>query len=113
MLPREHRLRRSVDFATVIRSGERARRGRVVVHQYVALRHGPPAVGLVVGKSVGGSVARHRVSRQLRAQLAHRLHLLPSGSGLVVRALPDAAHATSAELGADLDAALHRLGRPR
>ena len=113
MLPRENRMRRSTEFASVVRSGERARRGNLVLHQHTALGSGQPAVGLVVGKSVGGSVARHRVSRRLRAQLALRLDTLADGSGLVVRALPGAAEATSAELGADLDAALNRLARTR
>lgn len=66
----------------------------------------PPRVGLIVGKSVGGSVVRHRVSRRLRGRLFGRLDSLPTGSGVVVRALPEAAQATSARLGTDLDAAL-------
>jgi ribonuclease P protein component len=102
-------MRRSADFAAVVRTGARSRRGNLVVHQLADLTGGPAIVGLVVGRSVGGSVARHRVSRRLRAQLAGRLDLLPAGSGTVVRALPPAATATSAEFGRDLDAALARL----
>jgi ribonuclease P protein component len=60
----------------------------------------------VVSRAVGGSVVRHRVSRRLRHLLAPRLAELPAGSMLVVRALPPAAAATSAELGEDLDAGL-------
>jgi ribonuclease P protein component len=41
--------------------------------------------------------------------MRERLHLLPAGSTIVVRALPAAAGASSAELGADLDAALRGL----
>jgi ribonuclease P protein component len=63
----------------------------------------------VVSRSVGGSVVRHRVTRRLRAQLLPRLRRLPAGSIAVVRALPPAATASSAEFGADLDAALDRL----
>lgn len=66
-------------------------------------------VGLIVGKKVGGSVVRHQVSRRLRAQLSTRLNAVPAGSSVVVRALPEAADASSAELGQDLDAALRRL----
>jgi ribonuclease P protein component len=106
-------MRRSNDFTLVLRSGVRARRGRVVVHQHLAPHGGVPAVGLVVSKSVGGSVVRHRVARQLRAQLSARVQRLPAGSATVVRALAAAAGATSAELGADLDAALDRLARSR
>jgi ribonuclease P protein component len=104
-------MRRSSDFAAVLRTGVRARRGDLVLHQHPALHTGPATVGLVVGKSVGGSVVRHRLARRLRAQLADRVFELPVGSGTVVRALPAAATATSAELGVDLDAALIRLGR--
>lgn len=74
----------------------------------------PALVGFVVGRSVGGSVVRHRVTRRLRAIAAARLSELPAGSATVVRALPEAASATSAQLAADVDAALQRLsGRSR
>ncbi len=101
------------------------RSGSVVVHQTRLTGVGPetgfavgddaadvaesPVVGLVVSRTVGGSVVRHRVSRRLRAQLSARLDLLPLGSGTVVRALPASASASSAALGADLDRALTRL----
>lgn len=111
MLPPANRMRRSTDFASVVRVGHRARGGRIVLHQLPELTSAAPLVGLVVGKTVGGSVVRHRVSRRLRAQLAVRLDRLPFGSGTVVRALPPSAKASSAELGADLDAALQRVTR--
>jgi len=65
----------------------------------------------VVSKAVGGAVVRHRVSRRLRHLLAPRLGALPAGAMLVVRALPPAATATSAELAGDLDGALHGVLR--
>jgi ribonuclease P protein component len=117
-------MRRSTEFSLVVRSGRRARRGAVVVHQVTVPVTGPvrvtrpdpltdePIVGLIVGKSVGDSVVRHRVSRRLRAQLAQRLSRLPAGSATVVRALPAAGHADSASLGADLDQALAHLLAP-
>jgi len=107
-------LRVSSDFATVTKRGHRVRCGDLVV--YLLMDGGsesaaPARVGLVVGKSVGGSVVRHRVSRRLRAQLSARLADLPTGSRLVVRALPDTATRRSTEIGRDLDRALVRLGR--
>jgi ribonuclease P protein component len=99
-------MRRSPEFAAVLRSGSRSRRGALVVHARPALTAGVPHVGLVVGGSVGNSVTRHRVTRRLRAQVAARLSVLPEGAGVVVRALPEAATATSASLGVDLDRAL-------
>lgn len=107
-------MRRRDDFAAVLRSGTRVRRGSLVVSVCPDLTDGSPAlVGLVVGRAVGGSVVRHRVSRRLRAQLSLRLAELDAGSGTVVRALPEAASADSAELGRDLDSALERLRASR
>jgi ribonuclease P protein component len=68
-----------------------------------------PRVGFVVSKAVGNSVVRHRVSRRLRHLLRDRLGTVRPGCTLVVRALPPAASAASADLGNDLDAALRRL----
>jgi ribonuclease P protein component len=113
VLPSVNRMRRSTDFASVVRGGFRARGGRVIVHQRLDLGTDHPLVGFVVNKAVGGSVVRHRVARRLRAQLAQRLDTLPPGSGTVVRALPEAGAATSAQLGAALDHAFARLGAKR
>jgi ribonuclease P protein component len=104
-------MRRSADFTAAVRRGRRVRRGTVVMHLHRSscgdVRG--PLVGLVVGRSVGGSVVRHRVSRRLRAVAAVRLGRLPSDARVVVRALPTAATASSAQLAADVDAALDRL----
>ena len=72
----------------------------------------PPRVaraGFVVGKAVGNSVVRHRVTRRLRAVVGAELHRLPGTADLVVRARPEAGHATSAVLRRDLSAGLDRL----
>jgi ribonuclease P protein component len=113
VLPAGNRLRRSADFAVVVRRGTRARGGPLVVHHLSGAGVDAPRVGFVVSKAVGGSVVRHRVTRRLRAQTAARIALLPVGSGTVVRALPPAATASSAELGAALDRAFGRLWVPR
>ena len=80
-----------------------------------AVRRGPvdavsgPRAGFVVGKAVGNSVVRHRVTRQLRAAVRQELHRLPATADLVVRARPEAATATFARLQADLLSGLDRL----
>ena len=114
MLPAAARLTNSADFRLVTRSGRRAGRSRLVVHAVAGGARpetdpGSPRVGFVVSKAVGNSVVRHRVTRRLRHVVRDRLGTLPPGSALVVRALPRAAAASSAELGADLDAALRKL----
>jgi len=66
-------------------------------------------VGLVVGRAVGNSVVRHRVSRRLRAAAAEELHRLPGTADLVLRARPESAAADFGTLQADLAAGLDRL----
>ena len=65
--------------------------------------------GFVVGKAVGNSVVRHRVTRRLRAVVREELHRLPATADLVVRARPEAATADSALLRRDLAAGMDRL----
>lgn len=114
MLARTARLTRSTDFSEVVRHGRRSSCGSLTVHLLGAdPPSGPARAGLVVSRSVGGSVARHAVARRLRHLLRDRVPALPAGSRLVVRAAPGAATASSQVLGADLDAALERAQRPR
>ena len=70
---------------------------------------GGPRAGFVVGKAVGNSVVRHRVTRRLRAVVLDQLDRLPATADLVVRARPEAATATSADLARDLAAGLDRV----
>jgi ribonuclease P protein component len=51
-------------------------------------------------------VVRNKVRRRLRHLVRERVEALPSGSTLVVRALPAAAGTSYPQLGADLDAAI-------
>jgi ribonuclease P protein component len=104
-------MRRHPDFTDTVRSGRRAGRRTLVVHLAAPVSGGVPVptlAGFVVSRQVGPSVIRHRVVRRLRPLVSARLSGLPVGSRLVVRALPPAAGASSAELAADLDAALRR-----
>ena len=69
----------------------------------------PVRVGFVVSAAVGPAVVRNRVRRRLRHLAAAHLGRFPDGTLLVLRALPAAAAATSAQLSADLTAVLERL----
>ncbi|MGZ4589244.1 MAG: ribonuclease P protein component [Actinomycetes bacterium] len=113
MLPAPARLRRRADFAATVRRGRRGRSDLLLVHLLMRSTDEVasvvlPSCGFVVSKAVGGAVVRNRVLRRLRHQVAARLDTVPPGSQLVVRALPAAATASSAELGTALDRALRR-----
>jgi ribonuclease P protein component len=109
VLPAAVRLTRRTDFELAVRRGRRAGRTRLVVHAYPGGPDGAARIGFVVGRNVGGSVVRHRVQRRLRHLLRARLDKLAPGTLLVIRALPAASEASSAELAEDLDSALRRL----
>lgn len=89
MLPSAHRMRRGSEFTLTTRQGTKASRGRVVAYVHGA-GSDPARVGLIVGKSVGNSVVRHRVARRLRAAVAPVVSTLPAGCLVVLRALPGA-----------------------
>jgi ribonuclease P protein component len=116
VLPAAARLRRSTDFTATLRTARSARGdGMVVLHAAPAdpsdahPRASSPRVGFVVPRAVGPAVARNRVRRRLRHLLRDRLDRLPAGSRLVVRVLPAAASASSAQLAGALDRALARV----
>jgi ribonuclease P protein component len=113
VLPARHRMRRRADFAAAVRRGRRGTARRVVVHYAGGDPASPALVGFVVARAVGGAVGRNRVKRRLRGLMAHEVTALPDGSLVVVRALPDAAEATSAELSGDLSEALSAARSPR
>jgi ribonuclease P protein component len=119
VLPAQARLRRRPEFTAVVRSGRRAGRPTLVVH-YLAERPvaragvsadspAGPRAGFVVGRTVGNSVCRHRVTRQLRHLVRDQLHRLPDTADLVVRARPEAGTAAFGDLARDLDAGLTRV----
>ena len=107
MLPVRNRLRTGAEFSAVTRGPGGARAGSrlLVVHaiQTDSRAVHPSRVGFVVSKAVGGAVARNRVRRRLRAQVATLLSAAPSGLDIVVRAQPAAAQADSPALAAELD----------
>jgi ribonuclease P protein component len=105
-------MRRREEFRTALRAPRRTA-GRPASLLVVHLQRvedpdagGQPRSGFVVSRAVGGAVVRNRVRRRLRHLVAARLSTLPTGSRLVVRALPASAGASSTALGAALDEAL-------
>jgi ribonuclease P protein component len=106
-------MRRSADFNAAVKHGVRAVQPDIVVHA----RHGSnasgdeasePRVGLIVAKSVGSAVQRHRVARRLRHVLRGMLRDMDAAEHLVVRALPSSRQASSATLTRQLQTGLQR-----
>ena len=68
-----------------------------------------PRVGLIIPKSVGSAVERHRVARRLRHVMRGLLAELDRRDQLVIRARPSSRHAPSVTLEAQLRAGLRRV----
>jgi ribonuclease P protein component len=106
-------MRRRRDFSLAVRQGSRSGRALLTGHLLVSAGDGdgPPLVGFVVSRAVGGAVVRNRVRRRLRVLVREYLSSLPGGSLLVVRAHPQAATASQADLAAELDLVMSTLVR--
>ena len=89
MLPKNARLTVSADFARATKSGTRVTTENFVGYLYISpvTNHDLPKCGLIINKSVGGSVTRHALARKVRHAISPQLSKLPSGSLLVIRAL--------------------------
>jgi ribonuclease P protein component len=89
VLPKNARITTPADFSRVTKSGIRATTESFVGYLYIqpAPKEPQSRAGLIVGKSAGGSVQRHRLSRKLRHLIAPELSKFPEGSLLVIRAL--------------------------
>ncbi|KQY30700.1 MULTISPECIES: ribonuclease P protein component [Nocardia] len=121
MLPEPYRLHHRAEFSRTVRRGQRIGRRDLVVHALThgyddvadgdsLVRVGGPRFGLIVSKAVGNAVVRHRVARRLRHMCAQVVDELPVGTDVVIRALPGAATADSAELLRQLRTGLRKLG---
>lgn len=93
MLPKKARLTTSEDFAKATKSGLRLTSSNLVGYLYIspaANLVASPKSGLIINKSVGGSVTRHRIARQLRHDIAPIVDTLPADSLFVVRVIKSA-----------------------
>ncbi|HLR58805.1 MAG TPA: ribonuclease P protein component [Beutenbergiaceae bacterium] len=109
MLPPQHRLRRSEDFRSVVRTGKRAG-GRYVVAHVLTKSTRPTRVGFVVSKAVGNAATRNRVKRRMRHICAEVLEERSQPADIVVRALPRSSTATFTQLRTEMRRNLGKLG---
>jgi ribonuclease P protein component len=109
VLPARYRMTRSTEFGATVSQGVRAVQPDIVVHaRRCDGADGGPKVGLVIAKSVGSSVQRHRVARRLRHVARTVVADLDPADRVVIRALPSSRLAISARLEQELRTALKR-----
>ena len=91
MLPQGARLTASSDFARATKSGFRVTTQHFVGYLYISpvTNNDSAKCGLIINKTVGGSVKRHRLARKIRHAVAPHIASLPTGSLLVIRALKE------------------------
>jgi ribonuclease P protein component len=114
-------MRRSADFGATVKQGRRVVQSDIIVYSRVVCDRRtetpvvsaamPPQVGLIIAKSVGSAVDRHRVARRLRHVARDVLGDLDKGEHLVIRALPSSSGAKSDELRTQVRAGLRSVHR--
>jgi len=89
VLPPSARLTASSDFARATKSGFRVTSQHFVGYLYISpvTNNDRAKSGLIINKTVGGAVQRHRLARKVRHAVAPAIATLPTGSLLVIRAL--------------------------
>jgi len=103
VLPNSARIKSSSDFARVTKSGRRTTTDSLIAYLLLnqsnsgsspisnsnsnSKNDDNPKLGLIISKSVGNSVVRHRIARQIRHASFNYLSLLPTDSLLVIRAM--------------------------
>jgi ribonuclease P protein component len=102
-------MRRSAEFGATVKYGVRAAQSDLVVHvRRDDVDPAGPRIGLVIAKSVGTAVQRHRVARQLRHIAKALIPELDAAERIVIRALPGSSDAISARLEVQLRKGLQR-----
>ena len=81
-------MRRGEDFSRTTKTGHRVSSPSLTLyfltHDQLPL---DSQVGLVINKSIGGSVSRHRIARQLRHAMATYLSGVPQHTQVVIRVI--------------------------
>ena len=102
---------RSTDFGATVKHGTRAVQPDLVI--YARRGDGTAGdaakVGLIISRSVGSAVQRHRLARRLRHVARGLVDGLHRSEHVVIRALPSSRDVSSARLEEELRAGLRRI----
>ena len=100
-------MRSSKDFSRTTKAGHRVTTPSLVLYLLTHKEFAPaPQFGLIINKSIGGSVTRHRIARHLRHALRDRISSFPNHTQIVLRVIKE-----SDSYVADLDSALTRAAK--
>jgi ribonuclease P protein component len=88
VLKRANRVVAADDFRAAVRRGRRVGTPHALLYVSARATTEPTRVGFIVSKAVGNAVKRNLVTRRLRS-IGHEIVLArPTGTELVIRALP-------------------------
>lgn len=110
MLPNDVRLRKSLEISRTLKNGKRYPAQFLVFHIAPGITDGT-RFAFAVGKNVGNSVVRHKVTRRLRHLIMENQNRFPGKSDVVIRALPGIENISHFELQQNFDIALDKVGR--
>jgi len=116
VLAAKNRLRSSSDFSRTTKTGHRVTSPNLVLYFICSAQNSStqtpelsaPKLGLIINKSIGGSVTRHQIARQLRHSARSSINSFPPHTFLVVRVLKKV-ESYEVEFNEALEKALSRL----
>ena len=105
MLSASNRMRKSEEFTRVTKSGHRVTTPHLVLYHSVDREAAAtPTVGLIINKSIGGSVQRHSIARQLRHSMRQFISDLHPHTHIVIRVIK-----SSDDYKSDLQTAMEKV----
>ncbi|MBU1587841.1 MAG: ribonuclease P protein component [Actinobacteria bacterium] len=111
MLARANRVTLPADFRTAVRRGRRVGTSAAVLHILERPGSEPSRFGFIVTKAVGNAVTRNLVRRRLRSVGREVLAESPTGTDVVMRALPGSEQVPWATLHAEISDGLRKRSR--
>jgi ribonuclease P protein component len=91
VLPEANRLRSSAIFTAVTKSGYKVSSQNLVIYglknKDEVKKINPVQFGLIINRSIGGAVKRHKIARKIRHDLMNFLNNFPSNTFIVIRVL--------------------------
>ena len=98
-------MRKSEEFTRVTKSGRRVSTPHLVLYHSVDRETAEqPTVGLIINKSIGGSVQRHSIARQLRHLMRQHISDLDPHTHIVIRVIK-----SSDDYKSDLQTAMEKV----